>query len=237
MPDPDASPPVDPQPTDTDAQGPAPPIRVLVVDDHRMFSESLARLLGAEDDIEVVAVLDDAPPVLPAVRGMAPRVVLLDHHLPNGTGAELTAAIKSERPDTMVVILTGATDDRILLAAIDAGCSGFLTKDHAADEVVRAVRLAAAGEALIPPALLARLLPRLNRANHGLGSDLSPREREVLELMATGLSNKAIAGQLFLSVNTVRNHVQQILVKLDAHSKLEAVATAAREGIVSYPEG
>lgn len=212
------------------------PIRVVVIDDHRMFAESLARLLSDEPDIEVVATEGDGMTGLRAVERHDPRVVLLDNQLPGQAGVEVAREIRAVRPDTMVVMLTGAVDDRVLLAAIDAGCSGFLTKDHASSAVAEAVRAAAQGEVLIPPALLARLLPQLNRAHRGVGSDLSARELEVLELLATGASNKAIAAELSLSVNTVRNHVQQVLVKLDAHSKLEAVATAVREGIVRYPD-
>lgn len=212
------------------------PITVVIVDDHQMFAQSLARLLGDERDIDVVATVADPDDVLGVLGQHHPQVVLLDQQMPGRTGVEVARQIKHAVPETMVVMLTGAAEDRVLLGAIDAGCSGFLTKDIVASEVVRAVRLAAAGEVLIPPALLARLLPQLNRAHRGIGADLSARELEVLELVATGAANKAIAAQLFLSVNTVRNHVQQILVKLGAHSKLEAVATAVREGIVSYPE-
>ena len=123
----------------------------------------------------------------------------------------------------------------MLISAIEAGCCGFLTKDGAADEVAKAVRLAAAGESLISPKQLARLLPKLNRNYQAPGSDLTEREHQVLVLLAEGLANAAIAKQLHLSVNTVRNYVQAILTKLGAHSKLEAVATGVREGIISYP--
>jgi len=123
----------------------------------------------------------------------------------------------------------------VLLGAIDAGCSGFLTKDRAAGEVARAVRAAASGEALISPAQLARLLPRLSSKKTEVGTDLTRRELELLTHLARGSSNKAIAADLHLSLNTVRNYVQSVLTKLDAHSKLEAVATAVREGIIDYP--
>ena len=121
------------------------------------------------------------------------------------------------------------------MGAIDAGCSGFLTKDRAAAEVAEAVRATAAGEALISPSLLARLLPKLNRTPRAIGADLTDRELEILSLLARGWNNKLIAGELYLSVNTVRNYVQSVLTKLGAHSKLEAVSTAVREGIVSFP--
>ena len=115
------------------------------------------------------------------------------------------------------------------------GCSGYVTKHKVVEEVVDAVRAANAGEALISPGMLARLLPRLRPTKKGVGSDLTSREVEVLQCLAQGLANQAIAEQLVISVHTVRHHVQNIITKLQAHSKLEAVATATREGIIRYP--
>lgn len=210
-------------------------IGVLLVDDHRMFAESLARLLSTEADIEVLAVATDGATALNLADALDPRVILVDHQMPGQDGVTVAGELKRRNPERMVVMLTGSTDDRLLLAAIEAGCSGFLTKDRAASEVAETVRVAAAGEALITPAMLARLLPRIGRTERSLGSDLTEREVEVLRLLAAGYANRAVAGELYLSVNTVRNYVQSILVKLGAHSKLEAVATAVREGIVAYP--
>jgi two-component system response regulator DevR len=210
-------------------------VGVLIVDDHRMFSESLARLLADENGIAVLGVAATGADAIDMVGRLHPNVVLMDYQLPDQDGVAVTAAIRRENPSVMVVMLTGSTEDRVLLAAIDAGCSGFLTKDRAAAEVVHAVRAAAVGEALISPALLARLLPKLNRTQRSLGEDLSEREREILGFLAKGMTNKVIAAELFLSVNTIRNHVQSVLAKLGAHSKLEAVSTAVREGIIDYP--
>lgn len=155
--------------------------------------------------------------------------------MPDQDGVELARQIKGRFPAIMVVMLTGSADDRVLLAAIEAGCSGFLTKDRAAAEVADAVRAAAQGEALISPAMLARLLPKLSRSHRSLGTDLTERERGILTLLALGRTNRVIADELRLSVNTIRNYVQSILAKLGAHSKLEAVSTAVREGIIDYP--
>jgi DNA-binding NarL/FixJ family response regulator len=210
-------------------------IRVLIVDDHAMFAESLARLLGDEEGIEVVGVASDSAHGLELVDRLSPKVVLLDYRMPDRDGVETAAAIKAMDPSSMVVMLTGAEDDRVLLGAIDAGCSGFLTKDRAASEVARAVRAAASGEALISPAQLARLLPRLSSKRTEVGTDLTRRELELLTHLARGSSNKTIASELHLSLNTVRNYVQSVLTKLGAHSKLEAVSTAVREGIIDYP--
>jgi DNA-binding NarL/FixJ family response regulator len=212
-------------------------VRVLIVDDHRMFAESLARLLGDEDGIEVIGVAGSSEEGLQLVDELRPSVVLVDYRMPDRDGVETAAAIKDRDPGIMVVMLTGSEDDRVLLGAIDAGCSGFLTKDRAAGEVAKAVRAAASGEALISPAQLARLLPRLSSKRTEVGTDLTRRELELLTHLARGSSNKAIAADLHLSLNTVRNYVQSVLTKLDAHSKLEAVATAVREGIIDYPSG
>ncbi|MCU1375085.1 MAG: response regulator transcription factor [Actinomycetia bacterium] len=211
------------------------PIGVVIVDDHLVFAESLSRLLGDEPDIAVLGVVTDADAVVDVVRRLQPRVVLLDYQLPGRDGVLLATDIKRAMPGVMVVMLTGTTDDQVLLGAIEAGCSGFLTKDRAAAEVGQAVRAAAVGEAVVSPALLARLLPRLHRTYRAAGADLSEREREVLNLLARGSTNKVIASELNLSVNTVRNYTQSLLGKLGVHSKLEAVSMAVREGIISYP--
>lgn len=212
-------------------------VGVLIVDDHRMFGESLARLLSDEDGITVVGVATSGAEAVDIAGRVRPRVVLMDYQMPDQDGVAIAAEIKRRHPGIMVVMLTGTTEDRVLVAAIEAGCSGFLTKDRAATEVATAVRAAAAGEALISPALLARLLPRLNRTQRPLGADLTEREREVLACLARGLSNKTIAAELYLSLNTIRNYVQAVLTKLGAHSKLEAVSTAVRAGIMAYPTG
>jgi two-component system response regulator DevR len=214
-----------------------PSVGVLIVDDHRMFAESLARLLSDEADITVLGVAGSGADALDMAAGLRPRVVLIDYQMPERNGVEIAAEIKGHDPGIMVVMLTASTDDRVLLAAIDAGCSGFLTKDRAAAEVADAVRAAALGEALITPAQLARLLPKLSRTQRAVGADLTDRERDLLGHLARGGTNKAIAAELHLSVNTVRNYVQSVLTKLGAHSKLEAVSTAVREGIIDYPSG
>jgi DNA-binding NarL/FixJ family response regulator len=214
---------------------PTETVEVVVIDDHRMFAESLARLLDGEAGIVVRGVGGSCADAVDLVRRFEPDVLLIDQHLPDGNGVEVTTRIKAELPATMVVMLTGNADDHLLIDAIEAGCSGFLTKDRASSEVADAVRVAAAGEALISPAQLSRLLPKLRRDYRPAGSDLTEREREVLAGLARGSANKVIAEELFLSVNTVRNYVQSILTKLQAHSKLEAVAVAVRQGIISYP--
>lgn len=210
-------------------------IRVLVCDDHTVVAEGLAMVLAAQPDIEVVGVTGRVAEVCELAASLRPDVVLMDYALPDGDGVAATAAIKASQPDVKVVMLTSFVDVDVLVAAIEAGCSGFVTKHKAADELTTAVRLAVEGEALVSPDMLARLLPRLRPSYHGVGADLTPREREVLDLLAQGQSKEAIARRLFLSANTVRNHIQNILGKLGAHSRLEAVATATREGLIHRP--
>jgi DNA-binding NarL/FixJ family response regulator len=211
------------------------PVRVVIVDDHAMFTQSLARLLDLEEDIEVIGVGADGTQARELVRVHRPRVLLLDVEMPGESGIAVAADIRKRWPDTMIVIVTASSDDATLLAAVEAGCLGLVTKDRAAVEVVDAIRVAAVGEALMTPAQLARLLPRLRRTFQCVGDDLTEREREVLGFLAAGKGTRDIADTLFLSVNTVRNYVASILAKLGAHSKLEAVVVAVREGVIRRP--
>jgi len=209
-----------------------PPIRVLVVDDHAMFGQSLVRILSDEPDLVVLGPATTASQALDQAVRDRPDVVVLDFGLPDADGATVARGLARVHPGVQVLILTGLSDQRVLIDAIDSGCAGFLTKDRAVDELVDAVRLVAAGESYVPSELLGQLIPRLRRGYRGLGDDLTPREIDVLQLCVEGLSNKGIAERLGLSVNTVRNHVQNAITKLHAHSKLEVVAIAVREGIV-----
>jgi DNA-binding NarL/FixJ family response regulator len=210
-------------------------VRVVIVDDHQMFAESLSHLLSSDPELEVAGIAWSGEAGLELVRRTQPDVALVDYRLPDQDGVALTRAIREHLPEVHVVILTGLGDERVLIAAIEAGVSGFLTKDRAAVDVTEAVKAAAAGEALIPPAMLGRLLPRLPRCDDGLGADLTVRERQLLERVAEGGTNKAIARELHLSVNTIRNYMQALLAKLGAHSKLEAVAIATRAGLLEPP--
>jgi len=211
-------------------------VRVLVVDDHRMFAQSLVRILGDEPDIEVVGVAASAEEAVQALSEHPADVVLLDYELPDTIGVSGITRLHEVRPDARLVMLTGFDDGNVLAAAIEAGCCGFITKDKATDQLLDAVRAAGAGEAVISPAMLAQLLPKLRRDREGRDpAALTTREHEVLALLAEGLSTEAMAERLFLSRNTVRNHVQRIMAKLDAHSRLEAVAVAVRRGLVAGP--
>lgn len=213
----------------------AAPTRVLVVDDHEMFAQSLVRILAEEESIDVAASVGTVADAVDAVRRIPVDVVVMDYQLPDGDGINLAGRLLAIAPDIKVLLLTGSGNDRLVVRAMEAGCSGFVTKDRAVEELVRAIGVVAAGDAWVPPSLVRHLFPSPQRSDRRVGSDLTQREIEVLRLAAQGLPNAAIAERLYLSVNTVRNHVQNAIAKLGAHSKLEAVAIAVREGIIAYP--
>ena len=214
-------------------------IRVLFVEDHQLLADALAALLGREPDIEVAGV---ARTVADAKAMSKERldVVLMDYHLPDGTGAEATRAIKARWPGARVVMVTALTDDETVLESIQAGADGYLTKDRAAEEVVRAVRAAHAGETLLPRTVIVEIARRVAAARERgderrMVEPLTPRELEVLRALTEGLSTPEICDKLFIAPNTLRTHVQNIMGKLRVHSKLEAVAFALRYRLVEPP--
>jgi DNA-binding NarL/FixJ family response regulator len=213
-------------------------VRVLIVEDHLVLAEALSSLL---EEYEGLTVVGQAATVMDAVlqaRHHRPDVVLMDFQLPDGTGAQATEAIRRENPDTAVVFLSADDTPGALLAAVEMGASGYLLKSESGSKVADSVRRAAQGEMLVPPSVLAALLAsqrdraRQDQDRERLLGDLTGRERDVLALMATGLDNNTIAERLGIGVTTVRGHVQHVLEKLDAHSKLEAVTRAAQYGLV-----
>ena len=207
-------------------------MRVLVVDDHQMFAASLAHALGSEPDLRIVGQATSLSEAQRLISSAAPDVVLLDHRLPDGDGVAAIADLHGIRPAAKIVVLTATASDRVLGAAMEAGAAGFIAKTQPLDDVIDGVRAAAQGESVVSAKLLTRLLPRLNRQGGGGGTELTDREREILDLLAKGLSNADIAGELTISVHTVRNHVANLSAKLGAHSKLEVLAIAVRRGLV-----
>jgi DNA-binding NarL/FixJ family response regulator len=209
------------------------PTTILIVEDHAMVAAGLAELLRLHDDLEVVAVVGTVADALAAVALHHPAVVLMDYRLPDGDGASATRELRELVPEAAVVMLSAASDAALLDQAVAAGCTGFVAKHASADELLRAVRAAAAGEPHFSAEVLVRLLQlQRDRVAHP-GPELSEREREVLQLTADGVPIVGIAEQLGLSVHTVRNHIRRALQRLGAHSKLDAVVVAARLGIIT----
>lgn len=210
-------------------------IRVLVVDDHAMFATSISMALEHDPQLRVIGATHTLAGARTWIATQPPDVLLIDHRLPDGYGTDLVPEVKRLYPTVKVVLMSAAVDDVALVSAIENGASGFLSKSATVDELVHALKAAAAGEVLVSPALLARLLPRLSRERRTMGTSLTQREVEVLQVLAEGASNAAIAERLGISLNTVRNHVQSILAKLNVHSKLEALSAAVRQGIIRPP--
>jgi DNA-binding NarL/FixJ family response regulator len=208
------------------------PIRVLIVDDHEMLATSLAHVLSLEPDMISVGIASTLARARTLIVTTTPDVVLLDHRLPDGDGVSAIAELRALRPSVQIVVVTASTADHVLVAAIEGGASGFVSKSRSLMEVTAAIRAAATGEAVISPEMLMRLLPRLGRTNGASRHQLTDRENEVLGYLAEGLSNAAMAERLTVSVHTVRNHVANLSAKLGAHSKLEALTIAVREGIM-----
>jgi DNA-binding NarL/FixJ family response regulator len=215
------------------------PIRVLLVDDHQLLTGALAQMLSQEADIKVVGVAGTVSDAKALARERL-DVVLMDYHLPDGTGADATRAIKARWPAARVVMLTALNDDETVLESIQAGADGYLTKDKAVEEVVSAVRAAHAGETLLPRSVIVGIAQRVAAARDRGGErrqvePLTPRELEVLRALTEGLSTPEICDRLFIAPNTLRTHVQNIMGKLRVHSKLEAVAFALRHRLVEPP--
>jgi DNA-binding NarL/FixJ family response regulator len=214
-------------------------IRVLLVEDHQLLGDALSALLRREPDMEIVGVAGTVADAKVMSRERL-DVVLMDYRLPDGTGAEATRAVKARWPGARVVMVTAITDDETVLESIQAGADGYVTKDRAAEDVVKAVRAAHAGETLLPRSVIVEIARRVAAARER-GDDrppvesLTPRELEVLRALTAGRSTPEICEQLFIAPNTLRTHVQNIMSKLHVHSKLEAVAFALRHRLVEPP--
>jgi DNA-binding NarL/FixJ family response regulator len=206
--------------------------RVLIVDDERLFAELLRVALRSADGIEVVDVVHDVQTAVRRMTEARPDVVLADYHLPDGTGSDIARTVRATLPDTSVLILTGDPSVSVLSDVARSGAVGHLTKDRPFDEVVEGVRAAALGEILFAPSELQRLLLERESRPRPL-EPLTARELEVLQLLAEGASTTQASEQLGISSATLRAHVQAILRKLGAHSRLEAVAEAARLGVIT----
>ena len=208
-------------------------IRVLIVDDHEVLASALALALESEGDLEVVGTAGSIAEAMAQLGRNEVDVLFLDHRLPDGDGISAIPALQATSDTMRIVVLTASTSDDALLAALENGAAGFVSKSHGLDDVLQAARTVTAGESAVAPELLGRLIPRLARRGERGSVQLTERELEVLALVAEGLTNNAIAERLFVSVHTVRNHVANLSAKLGAHSKLEALTIALRDGILA----
>ena len=215
------------------------PIRVLIVDDHALFRRGLQMVLEGEADIEVVGEASDGSEAVKQAEESTPDVVLMDVRMPKRSGIEATRAIKDTLPSTRILMLTISDEEADLYEAIKAGASGYLLKEISIDEVANAVRQVNQGQSLISPSMASKLLSefatmvkRRDERSQMPGPRLTERELQVLRLVAKGLNNKDIGEDLFISENTVKNHVRNILEKLHLHSRMEAVVYAVREKLL-----
>jgi len=212
------------------------PLRLVVADDHPVFRDGLQQTLDDEPDIDVVAAVADGDAAVEAAVAQEADVVLMDLRMPGVGGIEATTRLAALRPATAVVVLTMSDDDDSVFAALRAGARGYLLKEADAEDIVRAVRAVASGEAVFGPKIADRVIAFFSTAGlRGAAAtpfpQLTDREREVLDLVARGCDNATIARRLFLSEKTVRNHVSACLTKLQVASRAAAVAVARGAGL------
>jgi two-component system, NarL family, response regulator LiaR len=208
------------------------PIRVLIADDHAVVRQGLRTFLELQEDVEVVADVADGEDAVAAARERSPDVVLMDLVMPRVDGIEAIRRIRAERPATRVIALTSFLDDDKVFPAVRAGAAGYLLKDVQPQELVRAIRTVYAGESLLHPAVTARLMAEVaERGRPAARDQLTEREREVLGLIARGLSNKLIARELGIAEKTVKTHVSNLLGKLGVTDRTQAALLAVREGL------
>jgi DNA-binding NarL/FixJ family response regulator len=218
--------------------------RVLVADDQTLVREGLTTLLGLLPGIDVVGAAADGEQAVEMAAAQRPDIVLMDLRMPRCDGVEATRRIRESQPETQVIVLTTYEDDRSIMAAIQAGARGYLTKDSGAEEIRRAIETVRAGKALLEPGVQARLLEALVQGGGTrpsgqpspppeLPDGLTRREGEVLSLIAQGLSNQEIAGRLFVSEATVKTHINNIFGKTGVRDRAQAVTYAYRHGLAT----
>jgi NarL family two-component system response regulator LiaR len=211
------------------------PIRVVIVDDHAVVREGLRTYLDLSDEIEVIGEARNGREAVDRAKSLHPDVMLMDLLMPEMDGIAATRAVKEASPATNVIVLTSFTDDEHIMPALRAGATGYLLKDVSAADLVRAIEGANRGQAQLHPDVARKLMEQVSqphRTEEPPGAALTPRELEVLRLIASGMSNKEIARELVLNERTVKGHVSNILSKLGLADRTQAALYAVREGIV-----
>jgi DNA-binding NarL/FixJ family response regulator len=220
------------------SESPVAPIRILIVQDHPLLASAIARVLESQEDLSVCAIArrGDEAAIIAATE--KPDVVLMDFRLPDATGPVAAAAILSAAAKAAIVFHSADESETALLDAVDAGATAYLTKDATADQIIEAVRRASTGEVLIPVALFARAIARqrgvatIKRERERLIAEFTPREFDILRLLAEGMDTVAMSDRLGIAPHTVEWHVRHVIEKLQVHSKLQAVIAAARKGLI-----
>ncbi|MEZ0053457.1 two-component system nitrate/nitrite response regulator NarL [Mycobacterium sp. MAA66] len=208
------------------------PVRVVVGDDHPLFRDGVVRALSSSESIEVVAEADDGPSALAAIRTHGPQVALLDYRMPGMNGAEVAAAVRREGLPTRVLLISAHNEAEIVYRALQDGASGFLPKESTRSELVNAVLDCAKGRDVVAPSLAAGLVGEIRRRAEPEGPSLSPRELEVLKMIASGSTIPAMAKEMFLAPSTVKTHVQRLYEKLGVGDRAAAVAEAMRRKLL-----
>ena len=207
-------------------------LKVMLVDDHEVVRQGLRALLEAEDDIEVVAEADNGPMAVSIASARQPDVIVMDVRMPGGSGVEACRAIRDERPDAQVIMLTSFSDDEALFNSIMAGAAGFVLKQIRGRDLIDAIRTVGGGKSLLDPDVTKRVLERLRKSKFDERDPklarLSPQEERILDLVGEGLTNREIAELIHLSDKTVKNYVSSILQKLEVARRAEAAAYVAR---------
>jgi two-component system, NarL family, response regulator DevR len=213
-------------------------VQVLIVQDHPLLASAIARVLEGQPDLAVSGVSASGAAAVESVAHNKPDVVLMDFHLPDVSGPSAARTIKMAHADAAIVFHSADESETALLDAIDAGATAYLTKDATADQIIEAVRRASAGEVLIPVELFARAIARQRavvikkREREQLLAEFTPRELDILHLLAEGLDTIAMSRRLGIAPHTVEWHVRHVIEKLQVHSKLQAVIAAARNGLI-----